>query len=1781
MKHSKIADALNAFLFLRRETLYVFLSLLLVMMSRNAVAQTYTYSYMPAKGSYTSTGSGTSNYPSINYNNGSLAGGTTNYTNGQIKATVYSHTSSTITFKVAKTSGYFRSGNSGKIFVLDNYYGDVYSTSFSISGSTTSEVTAKVTGYSDFTGTRTFDIFLITSDQVYKQYGGKISITGSKSQLPPTVQTYDPTNISTNSARFRGRVNPNGSNTTYYFKYGTSSWMNDQTSSKTLSASSGETDVYINVSGLSAGSHYYVQLCAENSGGTGKGSVYTFDTDPTPNNPPATPSNPSPTQASKNVETSGYLSWSCSDPDGDALNYKVYLGKSSSNMSLYKSTTSKNCSYSLDPATEYYWYVFASDGTDSSTSPTWNFKTKSNLSKPTNPSPADNATDVPTSGRFSWTGNNESGVTYKVMIGTSSVNLITYKSTQNTYIDYDGLTAGTNYFWKVTVTDGNETESSALWSFKTKSASIEDMTPAQAADYLQGKGVVDSGDPNLTGDLSRQQLAKVAYRGLYSISGRSVGSAPSDNYPTVYSDIENSYAYHAIRALLYLEYDDGITPFDRNRFKFEPESTIARVDVLKVLLETFNIKPNASLSNPFPSDANVSSMKSNGNPKYGYIAKAADLGIIKKPNNGQNTEFRPFASCTRGEAFTMLARIMKKIEAGKITDPNPGASDYFEPLNTTLATISLGTSLPMGNFEHYTKSSFTMSGVVPLEFAHTYNSYNTTLPEAFFGINDDGETYQPLGEGWSHNFHTYISVPTGFNGTDTKLAVHWGGGNIDVYTYNGSSFVPMSYDVYDEMSIGGGEIVIKTKSQMEYHFSGQGGSNGAYIYYLSSVKDRNGNTQILTYESGQNGMKRISSVSDGNRSLTFSYRSGTNLVSKVSDPLGRSIKFDYEFNSNTGRYQLSTFTDAKGQKTTYIYGNQPKTSKLLTKVQLPKGNYIQNTYDANNRRLTQTENGTSKTTVNVNTTYASYGASASTSSTVEVTRKGSSTATYYYAFNGNNMMTSMCGPKNMSISNTYGNSTHPWLPTAITTNSTNVSNIVYDSKGNVTQIDVTGDGQTLTTKMTYDSMNNMTSVTDPKGNRTTYSYDSKGNLTGVSAPEGVLTSISVNSKGLPTSVTDPMNVVTQFDYNSYGNLTKTTLPALGLTTSSSYDRASRLTSSTDALGRTTSFAYDDNDNLTSETDPADHTTSYRYDANDNMTGITNAKGGVTSMSYDNVTDWLTSVEFAGATKQYDYNKDGTISSFTKPDGTVLNYSYDDLGRVTDDGINIYSYDSQTLNLKSVTSKTSGKILSFTYDGFNRITGTSCNGHSNSYTYDKNGNCTSINNTSYSYDKLNRLTSVSFNGKTINYTYRKDSQLSEVSYPNGMTTTFGYDEVGRLTIKKTKLSNGTVIASYGYTLDKVGNITKQTTQEPYDEIILENEDVNYSYNSGNRITKAGDISFTFDANGNTTKRGSEQYSWDKSDRLTRVGSTSIEYDPLGLIASYGNIEFTIDPLGIGNVLSDSKSGAEYIYGKGLEARIKSGKVSYYVTDFRGSVVAIVDESGNVTHKYQYDEFGKVTQKEEADYNPFQYVGKYGVMALNDHQYYMRARHYDPTIGRFLSEDPIWSTNLYPYADNNPIMNIDPMGNIFNEIGRTHVNTPSGGGQGTSGSKSFKTITSKAKKKICKVFTGNEECKTPPRTPPTNVEKKRARIAQDTSAEILKSWLLNQGVKQFKQVKAKALEEFVSFGHGVEEVTAYAITTTGECFVAGADFILSHPKETAFVVVVGVTAYFFPPLAIAGL
>ena len=1272
--------------------------LLAVLQVTYTLAGDYTYTSAPAKGNYTNSGySGTTTEGlTIDYYNETLAGGTTDYANGLLKvAYMDDNGSGRFTFRFAKESGYFVNGNKGKVFVFDSYDGSVFGYSFRITNSTTSYFDATF-GIGNFSGTHFFDFYLITSDQLYFQYGGKMGFKGEVQMEAPSVITKEPIDVKATSATLYGIVNTNGGDTEWYFKYGLNNNLNRSTTPVTSEANKGAHYVSTEVTGLIPGNKYSVKLVAKNEAGQNTGDKIQFKTTASSNNP---------------------------------------------------------------------------------------------LEKPTNPSPANGATGVPTSGTFSWECNNPGvDVQYKVSIGTSANNIKTsYPITEETHIQYSGLENDKDYWWQVEVSDGTQVvKNDQPWQFRTRSGSTpidydcefpdEDLKPGKSAFYeptcyLYKRDVINGSDidgmMDAEGPLIRAHLAKIAFRGVYSVNGRSVPrSVPSDNYPTIYEDLKKgSYYYQAARALFYLEYGDGVAPFDRNRTKFEPDSVITRLHTLKVLMETFNIEPDLVHSNnPFPDDDDVVELAENNPRMMGYLRRAEDLGIV--------TEGRPQDNCLRGEAFTILARIMQKVEDGTINDPNPNTADYFEPLSTTLETISLGAGLPLGNFNHYAKTSFALDGVVPLVLSHSYNSYNTTLPEVFFAVNDNGETYQPLGDGWSHNYHTYMTALGDIGTSDARYIVHWGGGSIDVYRSQGSKIVPISYGVYDDFSIVDHEIVITSKSQVEYHFASLGSSAGASIIYLVSIKDRNDNTLTLNYESGEKGYKRIKSVSDGHRSLRFSYKPGTNLLAQVSDPLGRTVEYDYKFNDQTQRYQLSSFTDAKGQTTTYLYGESSKisTSKLLTKIQLPKGNYIKNEYDLYHR-LSHTERGvdnvpTTEIDVEVRT---DYGGSNTTVSTVDVTRSGSRKSSYNYIFNSNNVMTNMTGKRGLFVEASYNDeSTQPHLPESIRSNKTNVSDITYDDMGNVESITITGDG-TLTTSMTYDDMNNLETITDPMKHTTTFTYDSRGNLIEISAPEGVTTSITVNSKGLPISITDPMGVETQIDYNSYGNVIQTTLTALELTNRATYDNASRLTRVTDALDRIHRFEYDDNDNLLSSTNPMSHTITYDYDENDNVTRITNEKGGATTLVYDDATDWLESVSFAGATKRYEYNKDGTLASYTKPDGTSFEYDYDDLGRVIDDGVNRYSYDSK---MRLSTISDDERTLSFSYDGFNRITGTSCDGHDNTYTYDKNSNCTSVNNTTYEYDQLNRMTSVNFGNKTISYYYRMDSQLSKVVYPNGMTTTYG-------------------------------------------------------------------------------------------------------------------------------------------------------------------------------------------------------------------------------------------------------------------------------------------------------------------------------------------------------------------------------------------------------------------------
>jgi RHS repeat-associated protein len=104
--------------------------------------------------------------------------------------------------------------------------------------------------------------------------------------------------------------------------------------------------------------------------------------------------------------------------------------------------------------------------------------------------------------------------------------------------------------------------------------------------------------------------------------------------------------------------------------------------------------------------------------------------------------------------------------------------------------------------------------------------------------------------------------------------------------------------------------------------------------------------------------------------------------------------------------------------------------------------------------------------------------------------------------------------------------------------------------------------------------------------------------------------------------------------------------------------------------------------------------------------------------------------------------------------------------------------------------------------------------------------------------------------------------------------------------------------------------------------------------------------------------------------------------------------------------------------------------YYHFDGLGSVADTTDSGANVLTAYRYDAFGHTLSGGQGYDNDLQFVGAPGVRNQGrDGLTYMRNRWYDPTVGRFLTKDPIGfrgGINLYEYAMNNPVHDWDSSG-----------------------------------------------------------------------------------------------------------------------------------------------------------
>jgi len=231
---------------------------------------------------------------------------------------------------------------------------------------------------------------------------------------------------------------------------------------------------------------YYWKIVAwDNHGAYAEGPVWDFTTE---NNPPNIPSNPNPEDGATDVDIDADLSWICSDPDGDTLTYDVYFEANDPTPNVLVSNNQSGTTYNpgtMDYNTHYYWQILAWDEYGASTTgPVWDFTTGSEPNDPpyppSDPDPADGATNIDINADLSWTCSDPDGdtLTYDVYFEANDPTpdvLVSDDQTETTF-DPGTLDHGTTYYWQIIAKDSHSaTTEGPIWHFTTEGEPVPDL----------------------------------------------------------------------------------------------------------------------------------------------------------------------------------------------------------------------------------------------------------------------------------------------------------------------------------------------------------------------------------------------------------------------------------------------------------------------------------------------------------------------------------------------------------------------------------------------------------------------------------------------------------------------------------------------------------------------------------------------------------------------------------------------------------------------------------------------------------------------------------------------------------------------------------------------------------------------------------------------------------------------------------------------------------------------------------------------------------------------------------------------------------------------------------------------------------------------------------------------------------------------------------------------------------------------------------------------------------
>ena len=227
--------------------------------------------------------------------------------------------------------------------------------------------------------------------------------------------------------------------------------------------------------------------------------------------------------------------------------------------------------------------------------------------------------------------------------------------------------------------------------------------------------------------------------------------------------------------------------------------------------------------------------------------------------------------------------------------------------------------------------------------------------------------------------------------------------------------------------------------------------------------------------------------------------------------------------------------------------------------------------------------------------------------------------------------------------------------------------------------------------------------------------------------------------------------------------------------------------------------------------------------------------------------------------------------------------------------------------------------------------------------------------------------------------------------------------------------------------------------------------------------AGANSFTYDGNGNrltkTTGTTTVSYAFDALNRLSAVSGGGIaaqyQYDGDGnrisQQAGASSYQYAVDVVRRNPAVLNENGpdgNIDFQYGLTILSGSSSTLEQFYQADGVGSTADVTDATDTLKASYTYDPWGKLLNPMDplGTKDKFKFTGE----ALDPQTglYYLRARYYDPTVGRFISKDPLsgsaailLSRNRYAYALANPLRYTDALGLAVE---------PTGADQGVRGS-----------------------------------------------------------------------------------------------------------------------------------